>query len=76
MGRTQLQDAVPMSLGSEFSGWSNTIHEDLERVAAELGETDMTSAELRQMIEEAESNKSDPSGVVTIEDFMQILKTQ
>lgn len=32
MGRTQLQDAVPMSLGSEFSGWSNTIHEDLERV--------------------------------------------
>jgi aspartate ammonia-lyase len=32
MGRTQLQDAVPMSLGSEFRGWSITIHEELERV--------------------------------------------
>jgi aspartate ammonia-lyase len=32
MGRTQLQDAVPMSLGSEFRGWATTIHEELERV--------------------------------------------
>ncbi|MCT4621990.1 MAG: aspartate ammonia-lyase [Schleiferiaceae bacterium] len=32
MGRTQLQDAVPMSLGAEFSGWSNTIHEEIARV--------------------------------------------
>jgi aspartate ammonia-lyase len=32
MGRTQLQDAVPMSLGSEFTGWANTIAEELGRV--------------------------------------------
>ena len=32
MGRTQLQDAVPMSLGSEFKGWGNTIREELSRV--------------------------------------------
>lgn len=32
MGRTQLQDAVPMSLGSEFKGWANTIAEELGRV--------------------------------------------
>jgi len=32
MGRTQLQDAVPMSLGSEFNGWANTISEELGRV--------------------------------------------
>lgn len=32
MGRTQLQDAVPMSLGDEFKGFANTIHEDLERI--------------------------------------------
>ena len=28
MGRTQLQDAVPMSLGSEFHGWANTLAEE------------------------------------------------
>lgn len=32
MGRTQLQDAVPMSLGSEFTGWANTIDEELGRI--------------------------------------------
>lgn len=32
MGRTQLQDAVPMSLGSEFNGWATTIGEELARV--------------------------------------------
>jgi aspartate ammonia-lyase len=32
MGRTQLQDAVPMSLGDEFKGWGATIEEDLERI--------------------------------------------
>ncbi len=32
MGRTQLQDAVPMSLGSEFNGWANTIAEELGRI--------------------------------------------
>lgn len=32
MGRTQLQDAVPMSLGSEFYGWGTTIKEEIGRV--------------------------------------------
>lgn len=32
MGRTQLQDAVPMSLGSEFNGWAKTIEEELSRI--------------------------------------------
>ena len=33
----------------------------------------MTQAELQFMIDEAESHKSDPTGVVSIEDFMGIL---
>lgn len=33
MGRTQLQDAVPMSLGQEFSAWGRTIREGGVRVA-------------------------------------------
>src|SRR4029434_7722770 len=33
MGRTHLQDAVPMSLGSEFRGWGTTIGEEVERIA-------------------------------------------
>ena len=32
MGRTQLQDAVPMTLGREFRAWSNTLMEDVERL--------------------------------------------
>ncbi len=32
MGRTQLQDAVPMTLGAEFHGWATTIKEDIERM--------------------------------------------
>lgn len=28
MGRTQLQDAVPMSLGDEFGGWSSNLKEE------------------------------------------------
>ena len=32
MGRTQLQDAVPMTLGQEFTAWSVTIGEDVQRV--------------------------------------------
>ncbi len=32
MGRTQLQDAVPMSLGDEFHGWATTIGEEIERI--------------------------------------------
>ena len=33
MGRTQLQDAVPMTLGMEFGAWATTIEEDIRRVA-------------------------------------------
>jgi aspartate ammonia-lyase len=38
MGRTQLQDAVPMSLGQEFAGFSVNMAEEVKRlaVAAEL----------------------------------------
>lgn len=32
MGRTQLQDAVPMTLGQEFEAWSVTVSEDICRV--------------------------------------------
>ncbi|MDC0336409.1 aspartate ammonia-lyase [Pseudodesulfovibrio sp.] len=32
MGRTQLQDAVPMTLGQEFAAWSVMIGEDVQRV--------------------------------------------
>jgi aspartate ammonia-lyase len=33
MGRTHLQDAVPMSLGQEFQGWGTTIGEEVQRIA-------------------------------------------
>lgn len=33
LGRTQLQDAVPMTLGSEFSGWSTALGKDLKQLA-------------------------------------------
>ena len=33
MGRTHLQDAVPMSLGQEFHGWGTTMGEEVERLA-------------------------------------------
>lgn len=33
MGRTHLQDAVPMSLGQEFDGWGTTIGEEIHRIA-------------------------------------------
>lgn len=32
MGRTQLQDAVPMTLGQEFHAYGTTIHYDIESV--------------------------------------------
>ena len=32
MGRTQLQDAVPMTLGQEFKSWATTIGEDVSRL--------------------------------------------
>lgn len=33
MGRTQLQDAVPMTLGQEFRSFSTTVGEDIDRIA-------------------------------------------
>ncbi|AAP05489.1 class II fumarate hydratase [Chlamydia caviae] len=36
IGRTHLMDAVPMTLGQEFSGYSNQIRQSLERVAFSL----------------------------------------
>jgi aspartate ammonia-lyase len=33
MGRTHLQDAVPMSLGQELQGWGTTIGEEVHRIA-------------------------------------------
>ncbi|MCK6458754.1 MAG: aspartate ammonia-lyase [Planctomycetes bacterium] len=33
MGRTHLQDAVPMSLGREFHGWGTTIGEEAQHLA-------------------------------------------
>jgi aspartate ammonia-lyase len=32
VGRTQLQDAVPMTLGDEFHGFETTIREDIDRL--------------------------------------------
>lgn len=30
MGRTHLQDAVPMTMGQEFHGWGRTIEDEIE----------------------------------------------
>jgi aspartate ammonia-lyase len=32
MGRTHLQDAVPMTLGQEFNGWATTMGEEIHRL--------------------------------------------
>lgn len=36
MGRTQLQDAVPMTLGQEFSGYARTIESDLSMLSSSI----------------------------------------
>src|SRR6476660_176690 len=33
IGRTQLQDAVPMTVGQEFGAWRATVHEEQARIA-------------------------------------------
>jgi aspartate ammonia-lyase len=33
IGRTQMQDAVPMTLGQEFHGWGTTMREDQDRLS-------------------------------------------
>ena len=42
LGRTQLQDAVPMTLGAEFGAFATTLHEDATR----LGEVAALFAEI------------------------------
>ena len=42
MGRTQLQDAVPMTLGQEFAAFAHTILEDIDR----LGEAQLLIREI------------------------------
>jgi len=37
LGRTQLQDAVPMTLGQEFAAFGHTILEDIDRLAETQG---------------------------------------
>ncbi|MCK9287992.1 MAG: aspartate ammonia-lyase [Sphaerochaetaceae bacterium] len=32
MGRTQLQDAIPMTLGQEFNAWAYSVGEDIDRL--------------------------------------------
>ncbi|MFA6646452.1 MAG: aspartate ammonia-lyase [Sphaerochaetaceae bacterium] len=32
MGRTQLQDAIPMTLGQEFTAWAVSVGDDIERL--------------------------------------------
>ncbi len=36
VGRTQLQDAVPMTLGQEFTGFAHTLQEDYDRLAESI----------------------------------------
>jgi aspartate ammonia-lyase len=36
IGRTQLQDAVPLTLGQEFHGWATTMTEDIDRITETL----------------------------------------
>ena len=37
VGRTQLQDAVPMTLGQEFNGFAVTLREDYDRLSESRG---------------------------------------
>src|SRR5689334_3087922 len=36
-GRTHLQDAVPLTVGQEWSGWAHQIHDALQRIRASEG---------------------------------------
>ena len=37
IGRTHLQDAVPMTVGQEFSGWASLLERDIQRLQQALG---------------------------------------
>lgn len=43
MGRTQLQDAVPMTMGQEFHAYGTTVHYDLESVKNAINRFQITN---------------------------------
>jgi len=43
MGRTQLQDAVPMTLGQEMNAYGNTIHSEVESVENAISQFNVTN---------------------------------
>jgi len=43
MGRTQLQDAVPMTLGQEMNAYGQTIHYDIESVESAIEKFNVTN---------------------------------
>jgi fumarate hydratase class II len=38
IGRTHLMDAVPLTVGQEWSGWAHQIHDAQARICASEGE--------------------------------------
>ena len=39
IGRTHLQDAVPLTVGQEFGGWASLLERDIKRLEQVLGRT-------------------------------------
>jgi len=37
IGRTHLQDAVPLTFGQEFGGWASLLERDIKRLEQVLG---------------------------------------
>ncbi len=62
MGRTQLQDAVPMTLGQEFTAYGITILEDVDR----LGEAQALLREINMGATAIGTGITAPSGYVEI----------
>ena len=50
MGRTQLQDAVPMTAGQEFNAFANNLEEEIARLRAELDK--YRKAEIKRTMED------------------------
>jgi len=62
MGRTQLQDAVPMTLGQEFTAFGHTMLEDVDR----LGEAQALIREINMGATAIGTGINAPSGYATI----------
>jgi aspartate ammonia-lyase len=62
MGRTQLQDAVPMTLGQEFTAFGHTILEDVDR----LGEAQALIREINMGATAIGTGINAPAGYATI----------